>query len=172
MGFSCGGGRPPARLRLHLVVLLGEEGAFRRFLRCHGLEADGERLTIHGFDKARLPALKVQAHLTNLESPLNFARFFLPSLLPSLAGLFGIANLLDIYATTSHLPPQRENWALPPARPLMVPCFWSSVAGASMGEPGPPGLQRSSETPCMRGCVRRVAPRQAQFTSRGSSSFG
>ena len=71
----------PARLRLHLVVLLGEEGAFRRFLRCHGLEADGERLTIHGFDKARLPALKVQAHLTNLESPLNFARFYMGELL-------------------------------------------------------------------------------------------
>ena len=35
-------------------------------------------------------------------------------LLPSLAGLFGIANLLDIYTTTSHLPPQRENG--PPRR--------------------------------------------------------
>ena len=33
-------------------------------------------------------------------------------LLPSLAGLFGIANLLDIYATTSELPPQKEDWSL------------------------------------------------------------
>ena len=46
-------------------------------------------------------------------------------LLPSLAGLFGIANLLDIYATTSELPPQKEDWTLPPAGPLMVPCFLS-----------------------------------------------
>ena len=30
-------------------------------------------------------------------------------LLPSLAGLFGIANLVDICATTSHIPPQNED---------------------------------------------------------------
>ncbi|MDP6870303.1 MAG: tripartite tricarboxylate transporter permease [Candidatus Poseidoniaceae archaeon] len=54
-------------------------------------------------------------------------------LLPSLAGLFGIANLLDIYATTSELPPQKEDWELPPAGPLVVPCFLSSCAGAAMG---------------------------------------
>jgi putative membrane protein len=54
-------------------------------------------------------------------------------LLPSLAGLFGIANLLDIYATTSELPPQKEEWALPPAGPMIVPCFLSSCAGAAMG---------------------------------------
>ena len=54
-------------------------------------------------------------------------------LLPSLAGLFGIANLLDIYATTSELPPQKEDWTLPPAGPLMVPCFLSSIAGGAMG---------------------------------------
>ena len=35
-------------------------------------------------------------------------------LLPALGGLFGIANLLDIYATTSELPPQKEDWELPP----------------------------------------------------------
>ena len=55
-------------------------------------------------------------------------------LLPSLAGLFGIANLLDIYATTSHIPPQNEDWTLPPAKPLLVPCFWSGVAGVPQWE--------------------------------------
>ena len=54
-------------------------------------------------------------------------------LLPSLAGLFGIANLLDIYATTSELPPQKEDWELPPSGPLILPCFLSSCAGAAMG---------------------------------------
>lgn len=54
-------------------------------------------------------------------------------LLPALAGLFGIANLLDVYATTSEIPPQKEDWELPPTGPLMVPCFLSSCAGAAMG---------------------------------------
>jgi putative membrane protein len=70
-------------------------------------------------------------------------------LLPSLAGLFGVANLLDIYATTSHLPPQKENWDLPPIRPLLVPCFWSGVAGASMGVL--PGMTASQATVLVMG---------------------
>lgn len=70
-------------------------------------------------------------------------------LLPSLAGLFGIANLLDIYATTSHIPPQREDWSLPPVRPLIVPCFWSGVAGASMGVL--PGMTASQATVLVMG---------------------
>lgn len=70
-------------------------------------------------------------------------------LLPSLAGLFGIANLLDIYATTSHIPPQNEDWTLPPARPLFVPCFWSGVAGASMGVL--PGMTASQATVLVMG---------------------
>jgi len=70
-------------------------------------------------------------------------------LLPSLAGLFGIANLLDIYATTSHLPPQKEDWHLPPARPLVAPCFWSSVAGACMGVL--PGMTASQATVLVMG---------------------
>ena len=70
-------------------------------------------------------------------------------LLPSLAGLFGIANLLDIYATTSHIPPQNEDWALPPAKPLLVPCFWSGVAGASMGVL--PGMTASQATVLVMG---------------------
>ena len=53
--------------------------------------------------------------------------------MPSLAGLFGIANLIDIYVTTSELPPQKEDWEMPPAGPLVTPCFLSSVAGGCMG---------------------------------------
>ncbi|GIQ96651.1 MAG: hypothetical protein CM15mP2_1380 [Methanobacteriota archaeon] len=70
-------------------------------------------------------------------------------LLPSLAGLFGIANLLDIYATTTHIPPQNEDWTLPPAKPLLVPCFWSGVAGASMGVL--PGMTASQATVLVMG---------------------
>jgi putative membrane protein len=85
-------------------------------------------------------------------------------LLPSLAGLFGIANLLDIYATTSHLPPQKENWDLPPARPLLVPCFWSGVAGASMGVL--PGMTASQATVLVMG-GRNVAAK-----IQGKEGFG
>ena len=73
----------------------------------------------------------------------GFAVFSLPAtspvgmpnaslLLPSLAGLFGIANLIDIYSTTQELPPQKDDWELPPSGPLMIPCFLSSVAGTVM----------------------------------------
>ncbi len=65
------------------------------------------------------------------ESPVGMPSASL--LLPSLAGLFGIANLIDIYSTQSELPPQKMDWEMPPAKPLMVPCFLSSVAGAAMG---------------------------------------
>jgi putative membrane protein len=85
-------------------------------------------------------------------------------LLPSLAGLFGIANLLDIYATTSHLPPQKEDWTLPPIRPLVVPCFWSGVAGASMGVL--PGMTASQATVLVMG-GRNVA---AKF--QGKEGYG
>ena len=44
----------------------------------------GPRVRVAGFDGSRVPPLKVQTKLTNLESPLNFARFYLPRLLPSL----------------------------------------------------------------------------------------
>ena len=85
-------------------------------------------------------------------------------LLPSLAGLFGVANLLDIYATTSHLPPQKENWELPPIRPLLVPCFWSGVAGASMGVL--PGMTASQATVLVMG-GRNVAAKV-----QGKQGFG
>lgn len=70
----------PARLRLHVVVTAGTEGAFGAFLRCHGVERDGLRVV--GFSAKRLPKIKVRTLLTNLESPLNFARFYLHELLP------------------------------------------------------------------------------------------
>jgi len=53
-------------------------------------------------------------------------------LMPALAGLFGIANLIDIYVTTSEMPPQEQNWDLPPVKPLIVPCFLSSCCAAVM----------------------------------------
>tara|TARA_B110000438_G_scaffold290442_1_gene326165 strand:+ start:1609 stop:3474 length:1866 start_codon:yes stop_codon:yes gene_type:complete len=53
-------------------------------------------------------------------------------LMPALAGLFGIANLIDIYVTTSEMPPQEQNWELPPVRPLIVPCLLSSCCAAVM----------------------------------------
>ena len=85
-------------------------------------------------------------------------------LLPSLAGLFGIANLLDIYATTSHIPPQNEDWTLPPAKPLLVPCFWSGVAGASMGVL--PGMTASQATVLVMG-GRNVAAKM-----QGKEGYG
>jgi TctA family transporter len=53
-------------------------------------------------------------------------------LMPSLAGLFGIANLIDIYVTTSEMPPQDDDWELPPAGPLLIPCLLSSLCAAVM----------------------------------------
>jgi len=85
-------------------------------------------------------------------------------LLPSLAELFGIANLLDIYATTSHIPPQNEDWTLPPAKPLLVPCFWSGVAGASMGVL--PGMTASQATVLVMG-GRNVAAKM-----QGKEGYG
>ena len=53
-------------------------------------------------------------------------------LFPGLAGLFGIANLIDIYVTTSEIPPQEPNWEMPPMRPLAVPTFLSAVVSSVM----------------------------------------
>ncbi len=53
-------------------------------------------------------------------------------LFPSLAGLFGIANLIDIYVTTSEIPPQEDNWEMPPVKPLAVPTFLSAVVSSVM----------------------------------------
>ena len=85
-------------------------------------------------------------------------------LLPSLAGLFGIANLIDIYTTTSELPPQKDDWELPPAGPLMVPCFWSAVAGGAMGVL--PGMTAAQATVLVMGGRNVVAKVQ------GKEGFG
>jgi putative membrane protein len=85
-------------------------------------------------------------------------------LLPSLAGLFGVANLLDIYATTSELPPQKDEWALPPAGPLIIPCFLSSCAGAAMGVL--PGMTASQAT------VLVMGGRNAASKLKGEEGFG
>ncbi|MBS72440.1 MAG: hypothetical protein CMO20_05775 [Thermoplasmata archaeon] len=53
-------------------------------------------------------------------------------LMPGLAGLFGIANLIDIYITTSEMPEQDEEWELPPVKPLVIPCLLSSMCAAVM----------------------------------------
>jgi TctA family transporter len=53
-------------------------------------------------------------------------------LMPGLAGLFGIANLLDIFVTTSEMPPQEDDWELPDPGPLLIPCFLSSICAAVM----------------------------------------
>ncbi len=53
-------------------------------------------------------------------------------LMPGLAGLFGIANLIDIYVTTSEMPPQDDDWELPPVGPLIIPCLLSSICAAVM----------------------------------------
>ena len=91
----------PARLRILALAPAGREEAFRRYLRCHGLQPaaatavggagggdgsdgslQGPVLRVAGFSGARLPPLHVRTKLTNLESPLNFARFYLAELLP------------------------------------------------------------------------------------------
>jgi putative membrane protein len=53
-------------------------------------------------------------------------------LFPGLAGLFGIANLIDIYVTTSEIPPQEPNWEMPDMKPLAVPTFLSAVVSSVM----------------------------------------
>ena len=83
-----------SRLRILALAPAGLEKAFRAYLTCHGLEPvksrpseedDGATLRVAGFSSDRAPPLKVRTKLTNLESPLNFARFYLHELLPSSA---------------------------------------------------------------------------------------
>ena len=77
----------PERLRVLALCPAGLEERFTEFLRCHGLEPQraeqlDARLRVAGFDSRRVPPLKVATKLTNLESPLNFARFYLDELMP------------------------------------------------------------------------------------------
>ena len=81
----------PDRLRIHALAPAGLEGAFRTYLRCQGLSPDAganARLRVLGFDAHRVPPIKVQTRLTNLESPLNFARFYLAEMLPGVDKVF------------------------------------------------------------------------------------
>ena len=69
-------------MRIHVLVPAGAEGPFIAFLRCHGI-APGSSLDVLGFAPEKVPHVKVRVKLTNLESPLNFARFYLHELLPT-----------------------------------------------------------------------------------------
>ena len=90
-----------SRLRIFALAPAGLERPFRKYLKCHGLtpakaltndevEEDagdaaiggGAQLRVRGFSSGRVPPLRVRTKLTNLESPLNFARFYLHELLP------------------------------------------------------------------------------------------
>ena len=76
--------KTPERLRLHLLTPLGDEAAFRSFLQCNGIQLkESSGVQVLGFDHKLVPILKVQTKLTNLESPLNFARFYMHLLFPS-----------------------------------------------------------------------------------------
>ena len=75
----------PRRFHLHVFVPDGSEPAFRSFMRCHGFEMGRESwLRVASFG-ARAPRAKVRIKASNLESPLNFVRFYLHELLPGVA---------------------------------------------------------------------------------------
>ena len=76
----------PQRLRILALAPAGLERAFTRYLRCQGLapaDSADAPLRVSGFSASRPPPLRVLTKLTNLESPLNFARFYLSELLPA-----------------------------------------------------------------------------------------
>ena len=78
-------------------------------------------------------------------------------LMPSLAGLFGIANLIDIYVTTSEMPKQEPNWDLPPMKPLAVPTFLSAVVSSVMAIlPGMTAAQATVVVMSMRNIAGRL----------------
>ena len=124
---------------------LGEDSRFAGFIAATGFFL---LAGMYGWAVFALPA----------RSPVGMPNASL--LLPSLAGLFGIANLIDIYATTSELPPQKDDWELPPAGPLIVPCFWSAVAGGCMGVL--PGMTAAQATVLVMGGRNVVAKAQGK----------
>ena len=80
-----------SRLRILALAPDSLKDAFRTHLKCHGLRPiteafsdaqPGPVVRVAGFASSRVPPLKVRTKLTNLESPLNFARFYLHELLP------------------------------------------------------------------------------------------
>jgi putative membrane protein len=77
--------------------------------------------------------------------------------MPSLAGLFGIANLIDIYVTTSEMPKQEPNWDLPPMKPLAIPTFLSAVVSSVMAIlPGMTAAQATVVVMSMRNIAGRL----------------
>ena len=78
-------------------------------------------------------------------------------LMPSLAGLFGIANLIDIYVTTSEMPKQEPNWELPAMKPLAVPTFLSAVVSSVMAIlPGMTAAQATGVVMSIRNITGRL----------------
>ena len=84
--------KQPTRLRILALAPAGLESSFRSYLKCHALRPQKEKFSndqtgpvvrVTGFAASRVPPLRVQTKLTNLESPLNFARFYLHELLPA-----------------------------------------------------------------------------------------
>ena len=125
--------RIPLPKPLEIKFTIGKWRIYRKF------EAIDFRLG----DNSRAAGMLVATAIFLLAGFYGWAVFELPGrspvgmpsatlLMPALAGLFGIANLIDIYVTTSEMPPQEQNWELPPAGPLMVPCFLSSCCAAVM----------------------------------------
>ncbi len=87
----------PSRLRIVALAPAGLEEKFCDYLRCQGLKPERGKaggpsgagpsarhrsVRVLGFSASRVPPIRVQTKLTNLESPLNFARFYLSELLP------------------------------------------------------------------------------------------
>lgn len=76
----------PQLLHFHLVVPAGTEQATSAFVRCRGLSLADGTVRVVGFDTSRLAGIiRVQATAKmtgNLSSPLNYARFFMPELVP------------------------------------------------------------------------------------------
>ena len=118
---------------IEFTIPLGNWKIYRRF------EAIDFRLG----DNSRAAGMLVATAFFLLAGFYGWAVFELPGrspvgmpsatlLMPALAGLFGIANLIDIYVTSSEMPPQEQNWDLPPVKPLIVPCLLSSCCAAVM----------------------------------------
>ena len=76
----------------------------------------------------------------------------------------GIANLLDIYATTSELPPQKEDWELPPSGPLIVPMLPIFMCWSCDGS--------SARNDCSTGAVLVMGGRNVAAKIQGKEGIG
>lgn len=112
---------------------------------------------------SRLAGVLAAAGVFGLAGALGVAVFGLPAespvgmpstlLMPALAGLFGVASLLDAWQSTGGLPEQQRVDGLPPIRPLVPACAAASVAGGAMGVL--PGMTAAQATVMAQG-GRRV----------------